>query len=109
MLKLTLDQGDYVMIGDDIKVSFITKRGGKQLVLGFDAPKDVKIMRERVHEELLLQEAGEDTKQAQQLVAQLQAAREERERATAFSEEKIREKNRKKMQRRKAAREIKVV
>jgi carbon storage regulator CsrA len=48
MLLLSVKEGDYIMIGDDIKVKII---GGSNVSkLGIDAPKHVPIKRQAVYE-----------------------------------------------------------
>ena len=58
MLSLTIREGEYVMIGDSIKVHFNRKKG-KDLVLGVEAPREVKITRSQAYE-------GETDKLAEQ-------------------------------------------
>ena len=92
MLQLALKQGEYVMIGDNVKVCYDRLGIHKQIFLSFDAPKDVKILRQRVHEEILLKEAGADTPEGQIVAAQLEAMKEDRERAVAARAERNKEK-----------------
>ncbi|MDR1590142.1 MAG: carbon storage regulator [Oscillospiraceae bacterium] len=48
MLLLSVKEGDYIMIGDDIKVKII---GGSNVSkVGIEAPKDVAIRRQAVYE-----------------------------------------------------------
>jgi carbon storage regulator CsrA len=48
MLLLSVKEGDYIMIGDDIKVKII---GGSSVSkVGIEAPKDVLIRRQAVYE-----------------------------------------------------------
>jgi carbon storage regulator CsrA len=48
MLLLSVKEGDYIMIGDDIKVKII---GGSSVSkIGIDAPKNVPIKRQAVYE-----------------------------------------------------------
>jgi carbon storage regulator len=48
MLLLSVKEGDYIMIGDDIKVKIV---GGSNVSkLGIEAPKDVSIKRQAVYE-----------------------------------------------------------
>ena len=49
MLTLTVLPGEYIQIGDDIKVCVQKGRTGK-LRLAIDAPKDVLILRDKVIE-----------------------------------------------------------
>jgi carbon storage regulator CsrA len=48
MLLLSVKEGDYIMLGEDIKVKII---GGSHISkIGIDAPKDVQIKRQAVYE-----------------------------------------------------------
>ena len=49
--------GEAVFIGEDIKVTILSNRGG-QIRIGFDAPDDVCILREEVRDKNL-REGGE--------------------------------------------------
>ena len=44
MLCVSISEGDYILIGDSIKVHF-NKTRGKELILGVEAPRDVYIQR----------------------------------------------------------------
>jgi carbon storage regulator len=57
MLVLGRKPGQYVVIGEDIKVKVVKSEDG-DLRLAIDAPKDVKIVRGEVYE--ANQEKGED-------------------------------------------------
>lgn len=46
-LCLTRRAGQAVLIGDDIRL-VVTKIGGGQVKLAFDAPKDIKVLREEL-------------------------------------------------------------
>jgi len=49
MLRLTVAQEEYLMIGDDVKIIFLGGTG-KHTRIMIDAPKDVNIVRSRVIE-----------------------------------------------------------
>ena len=51
MLILARSEGEEVRIGDDVKVSVVKIENGR-VVLGFDAPDDVIIHREEIHQKL---------------------------------------------------------
>ena len=109
MLQLTLNPGEYVVIGDNVKVSYERLSSNRQLVLSFDAPREVQIMRQQIHEEMLIEEAGADSFEGRRLAAQFQEAREERERAAMARAERAKERNRIKRESRglrKEAREV---
>jgi len=49
MLLMTIDKGDYIMIGEDIKI--YCRNSGKSVIsLGIDAPREMKIMRSKEYE-----------------------------------------------------------
>lgn len=55
MLVLTRRKDEQIMIGDDICVTVLEIRRGDhhpKMVLGIDAPKDVKVFRREVWEEI---------------------------------------------------------
>ena len=47
MLKLSLKQGQYVNIGDDIRVVYVGGSGGQGRLM-IDAPKEVPIVRSSI-------------------------------------------------------------
>lgn len=49
MLVMTHRSGDKVFIGENIEVEVLWVRGGK-VQLGFNAPRDVSIVRDKVRE-----------------------------------------------------------
>jgi sRNA-binding carbon storage regulator CsrA len=51
MLVLTLTEGDYIQIGDDIRVHFDYKPSDDELSVGIDAPGEHKILRGKLYEE----------------------------------------------------------
>jgi len=66
MLLLSLQEGDYVMVGDT-RVSFEDIDGTRQIVVGIEAPKDISILRGKLYEENLARLAAEGDKHAQDL------------------------------------------
>ena len=51
MLVLCVKEADYIMIGDDIKVSFfLNKEKTRVSRVGVDAPKGIPILRQAVYE-----------------------------------------------------------
>lgn len=48
MLILTRKYGEWVRIGDDIKITVLEIRSG-QVKLGFEAPADIRIHREEIY------------------------------------------------------------
>jgi len=64
MLLLSLQEGDYVMVGDT-RVSFEDIDGTRQIVVGIEAPKDISILRGKLYEENVARLAATGDKQAQ--------------------------------------------
>jgi|GEM_PF-591003 len=91
MLRVTVEQGEYVLIGDNIRIYYDRLNSNKQLVLSFDAPREVEITRQRIYEERIAEQLG-DTPEGRRLTAELQAKKEARERAQAAREERRRQK-----------------
>ena len=56
MLVLTRQEGESVMIGKDIEVS-VQVIHGNQVKLGFEAPRNIPIVREEIVDEIELEEA----------------------------------------------------
>jgi len=77
MLNVTIGQGEYVMIGDSIKVYF-NRTKGKALSLGIEAPKDVKVLRRKVYEDGVEKMAGEGNQEAMVLSTRLKEEHAER-------------------------------
>ena len=50
MLVLDLKEGDYVLIGDEIEVYFEHKIGRDTIDIAIEAPKDMLILRKKLHE-----------------------------------------------------------
>ena len=51
MLMLNVRKGDYIMIGDNIKVTlFGVREGGGVSRVGIEAPKDIPVLRQEVYE-----------------------------------------------------------
>ena len=57
MLVLTRSCGESIVIGNDIRVTFLEIRGEGKIRLGIEAPSDVAILRE----ELLYQDRDAET------------------------------------------------
>ena len=50
MLVLTRSEGQSILIGDGVKVTVVSTKGG-QVRFGIEAPRDVTILREEVSKE----------------------------------------------------------
>jgi sRNA-binding carbon storage regulator CsrA len=66
MLLITLREGDYFLIGDNVKVSFERTEGRDVISVGVDAPREVQIQRGQVYERKIAQMAEAGDIQAQQ-------------------------------------------
>ena len=84
MLLLSLQEGDYVMVGDT-RVSFEDIDGTRQIVVGIEAPKDVSILRGKLYEENLARLASQGDKQAQALHRKLKNEYSERTRKNSLA------------------------
>ena len=102
MLIVTLHEGDYVMIGDSVRVHFDHKRGRDSLALGIEAPKDLMVLRGKLYEEGVAEKAAKGDLEAKLLSQRLQSEHKERRRRSY-----IRQGRRQKQERRMAAGEIK--
>lgn len=52
MLVLTLRENERIMVGDNIKITLV-KLYGDRISIGFDAPREVQIDREKIYQEKL--------------------------------------------------------
>jgi carbon storage regulator CsrA len=77
MLCLTLSEGDYVMIGDSIKVHFNCTKG-KEVVFGVEAPRELLVVRSELYEDGLIKMAEDGDVGAQALTTRLQEEHAER-------------------------------
>lgn len=48
MLVLAINRNDKVYIGDDIYIQLLRVNSEHQIKLGFEAPKEIKILREKL-------------------------------------------------------------
>lgn len=51
MLTLDLREGEYIYIGDDIRICLV-KRQGPNNYIGIEAPRDIEILREKVKKKI---------------------------------------------------------
>jgi len=80
MLHLTLIKGDYIMIGDNIRVHYDHNDGQATLALGIEAPRDIKILRGAVYEDGIAEMAAAGDKEAMRHLEQLISEKLERRR-----------------------------
>jgi len=52
MLVTTLTQGDYILIGDNIRVNFDAKMSKDVLAIAIEAPKNLTILRKKLYEQI---------------------------------------------------------
>jgi len=93
MLLLSLQEGDYVMVGDT-RVSFEDIDGTKQIVVGIEAPKEISILRGKLYEENLARLAAEGDEQAKVLYRKLKKEYASRTRKSAVARMKREEQER---------------
>ena len=48
MLAITVREGEYILIGDNIKIKIV--KGSEKSVIGIDAPRNIPVLRQAVHE-----------------------------------------------------------
>lgn len=72
MLVISRKSGESLFLSDNIKVTVVSVSGDK-VVLGFDAPRDVKIVREELAHTIEANKASADTALAQKQYADLAA------------------------------------
>ena len=77
MLNMTIAQGEYVLIGENIKVYF-NRTKGKELSVGIDAPRDVKVLRRSHYEDGVEKLAESGSPEAMELSARLKEEHTER-------------------------------
>ena len=65
-IKEGLEENDYIMIGDDIKIMLkvIKTKAGPTYSIAIDAPKNIPIYRKRVYEEMKEAEAAKGAEAA---------------------------------------------
>ncbi len=67
MLVLTRKKNESIVIDNKIRIQIIDINGGK-IRLGIDAPKDVRIFRDEIYEEILKQNLKASNNTAQDLM-----------------------------------------
>lgn len=95
MLSLTVKEGDYIMIGDSIRVQFFQDLSAKSMKIGIDAPRSVNIVRNKPYENALLEDAERNAGKLEEIELQ--------KRSQVLALEKSKEKER--LRREKRARE----
>jgi len=80
MLVLTLREGDYILIGDNIRVHFDYKAGQDSVSIGIEAPGDELILRGKLYEKAIAQKAASGDESAKIIAAKLKKERNEKQR-----------------------------
>ncbi len=78
MLYITLREGDYFMIGGDIKVTYERTAGRDSMYVGVEAPREVPVKRGQVYESEIAKLAEAGDKDAIRLRRELLAGYEKR-------------------------------
>ncbi len=65
MLYITMHEGDYFMVGDNVKIVFDHSRGRNQVFIGVDAPRDVQVLRGEIYENKVAELAVKGDRKAQ--------------------------------------------
>jgi len=73
-------KGEYLLIGDDIKITFQGNNGGSAVSIGVSAPKSVKVTRSALYEKIIDEKAAAGDKNALEINQTLAADRYDRER-----------------------------
>jgi carbon storage regulator len=60
MLILTRKEGESLRLGDDIKITVVSVKGG-HVRLGVEAPRDVAVHREEIYERIANEDAAPDS------------------------------------------------
>ena len=80
MLLVSLREGDYLLIGENVRISYEDMKSKDHLVLGIEAPKEVSVLRGKVYEENLAKMASEGDEDACMQYKKLKREYVERER-----------------------------
>ena len=59
MLYVTLNEGDYIVINENIRVHYEKPNGGRSFLLGVEAPKEIPIARGKLFENSIAKDSGE--------------------------------------------------
>ncbi len=71
MLYITLREGDYFMVGNNVKITYERTAGRDSMYVGIDAPREVKVIRGQVYENEIAKLAETGDKRAIQLQREL--------------------------------------
>lgn len=71
MLTVTVKEGDYIKIGDDVFVKYTSSARSNSIVLSIEAPREIPIRRSEVYERNLEIKADKDSS----LIPELEKAR----------------------------------
>ena len=79
MLHIQMYKGEYMTIGEDIKIHCSKVGKGENITLSIEAPTDMKILRPKHVQDELAELALNGDREAQSVLRKLQAAKHERE------------------------------
>ena len=79
MLSLTMRSGEYLLIGNDIKITFQGANGGNSVSIGVEAPKSIKVTRSALYEKIIDEKVSMGDKKAIEISQALSANKFERE------------------------------
>ena len=96
MLSISLREGDYFMIGDNIKIIYNRSAGKDSVHINVEAPRELKILRGQLYEEEIALRAKANDKKAQQIRDELLEMHDQRD-ATYERRRNLRKKYREKI------------
>lgn len=96
MLCLTAKEGEYLMIGDDIKLVFLYKKASDAFLIGISAPKSVAIRRDKVFEKELTEHANNTERTPEEMLRAAQLLQKTREETARLDTYRMTEKCRRK-------------
>lgn len=67
MLVVSVKEGEYLMIGDDIRILFIEEMSSNCMRIGINAPKTVPVVRGKPYEKRLLENAEKNLKRLEEI------------------------------------------
>ena len=85
MSTLNFKEGEYVLIGETVKVHFDYKSGRNSLVIAIDAPDDMPVLRGKLHEQVLAEQAATGDAEAQARHARVKREREKARKSAYIS------------------------
>jgi sRNA-binding carbon storage regulator CsrA len=78
MLYITLKEGDYFVVGGNVKVTFERTAGQESIFVGVEAPREISVQRGQIYEAEIAKRAEAGDEQARLLSRELEAEGEKR-------------------------------